>query len=83
MANCYLERCYFCDNEWGSCRCRFPDSTEEEVPGFEFGGCWITSPNVSCDGMCFVDPILYYGAVYVQALEAGSFPTIFEVRSSS
>lgn len=68
-----IDRCYFCHGEWGKCACNFPSVTSDDgtvvddaatVPGFEWGGCYITAPNVSVCGRFYVEPNIYYGAAY-------------------
>lgn len=53
----FLKTCFFCDEDWGDCSCRF-------VGSFDFDGCEIIEPNVDETGRFFVNPITYYGAVY-------------------
>ena len=67
-----LDTCFFCANAWGRCTCDFPrcftddgEPGEEQPPGFEWKGFWITQPNVSVCTRFFVDPFEYYGDAYV------------------
>lgn len=66
------DTCWFCGGGWGHCTCKFwhdsgePPTEMDSQIGFDFDGeFFITQPNVGCDTIYFVDPVLYYGDAFV------------------
>lgn len=55
----YETTCFQCDEEYEQCEC-----TPHEV-GFEFEGFTVCEPNVDLKGKFLVDPVEYYGDVYM------------------
>jgi hypothetical protein len=62
--------CYFCEAVWGACSCKFPSGEDagEDTPGFDFGDLFVTDPGISVCGRFYVDPTVYYGRQYAEAL---------------
>lgn len=70
--NKYRETCFFCCHFWGECTCEWPACDDENADGFDFEGTWITKPNVSVCTRFFVNPVVYYGAPYIEFAKARS-----------
>ena len=54
--------CFTANHKWGKCTCK-TEVPEEE--GFTFEGTTIVDPSISGDGICFVEPTIYYGEAYI------------------
>jgi hypothetical protein len=58
-----VKTCYFCDNKWGACTCRFDEHPDA---GFLWRGTAIKDPCTDDSGRWFVDPVAYYGEPYIK-----------------
>lgn len=58
-----LDKCYFCGAEFGRCKCE--SASHFGLIGFvSNSGILIDEPMVSESGICYVDPMVYYGHSY-------------------